>query len=354
MQCPRRARDLNRGIATLSPMRGLTSGRSTVSFIAWSSVSGRSEEIAEALDGDSRCFYDFGIVNSRFVPIRYLASAVRTVLYLLWRRPRAVIASNPPIFAGAIAYLYGRLTGARVVLDSHPLSFLTESSPTVVTATMPISGRLIPRVDGVMVTVEEFAEDIRRQGGKALVLHEAPPLWQAPPPSPLSGRPLVLLVGIFAEDEPVGLAAQAAWQLPDIDFQITGDLRRCPPEMLEHKAPNVEFVGFLDQAAYRDAFGRANVIMTLTERAEDVSRVASEAVSARRPLIVSDWPAARRYYPYAVPVENTVDGVADGVRRAVSEYGELSSSTADRALAEQSARWEEQLAGLREMIGSAG
>lgn len=334
-------------------MRGSTGGRSAVSFIAWSSVSGRSEEIAEALGGDSRCFYDFGIVKSRFVPIRYLASAMRTVLYLLWRRPRAVIASNPPIFPGAIAYLYGRLTGARVVLDSHPLSFLTESSPTVVTATMPISRRLVPRVDGVMVTVEEFAEDIRRQGGKALVLHEAPPLWQAPPSPPLPARPLVLVVGIFAEDEPMGLAVEAAWQLPEVDFQITGDLRRCPPELLGNKAPNVEFVGFLDQAAYRAAFGRANVIVTLTERAEDVSRVASEAVSARRPLLVSDWPAARRYYPHAVPVANTVDGVAAGVRRAIAEYGELAGATADRALAEQSARWQDQLADLRELIGSA-
>jgi hypothetical protein len=335
-------------------MRGSKSGRSAVSFIAWSSVSGRSEEIAEALGGDSRCFYDFGIVDSRFIPIRYLASAVRTVLFLLWRRPRAVIASNPPIFPGAIAYLYGRLTGARVVLDSHPLSFLTETSPKVVTATMPISRRLVPRVDGVMVTVDDFAEAVHRQGGKALVLHEAPPLWQAPSPPPLAPRPLVLLVGIFAGDEPVDLAAEAAWRLPDIDFQITGDLRRCPPELLANKAPNVEFVGFLDQAAYRAAFGRANVIVTLTERAEDVSRVASEAVSARRPLIVSDWPAARRYYPYAVPVENTVDGVAAGVRRAVDEYDELSGPSADRALAEQAERWQEQLAGLRGLIGSPG
>jgi hypothetical protein len=320
-----------------------------VSFIAWSSVSGRSEEIAAALGGDSRCFYDFGFVDRRLIPLRYLASALRTVFYLLRRRPRAVIASNPPIFPALIAYLYCRLSGARIVLDSHPVSFGFDDEKKVVTLTMPLQRYLIPRVDGTIVTVESLVEKVREQGGRATIVHEAPPTWSAPAAPPLGERPRVLFVGIFAHDEPVQAVTEAARELPEVDILITGDLRKCPPELLEDPAPNIRFVGFLDQAAYREEIGRANVVMTLTERPEDVSRVANEAVFARRPLIVSDWPAARRYFPHAVAVENTPSGVASGVREVIERYAEL-VETADTAFAEQQRRWGEQLSALRDFL----
>ena len=333
----------------LAAMRRSIAGRSAVSFIAWSSVSGRSQEIAAALGGDSKCFYDFGFVDQRLIPLRYLASAIRTVLYLLRRRPRAVIASNPPIFPAAIAYLYCRLFGARIVLDSHPVSFGFDEEKKVVTLAMPLQRFLIPRVDSTIVTVQSLVGMVSEQGGRAAIVHEADPGWALPPAPPLGERPKLLLVGIFANDEPVHLVTEAARLLPGVDVLVTGDKRKCPPRLLEDPAPNVEFVGFLDQAAYLEAVAEANFVMTLTERAEDVSRAASEAVSARRPLIVSDWPAARQYFPHAIAVPNTVEGVAAGVREAIERYEEL-VEVADTAREEQCRRWDEQLATLRELV----
>jgi glycosyltransferase involved in cell wall biosynthesis len=330
-------------------MARFSAARPAVSFIAWSSVSGRSEEIAAALQGDSRCFYDFGFVDKRLIPLRYLASAARTAFYLLRRRPRAVIVSNPPIFPALIAYLYCRLSGARIVLDSHPVSFGFDEEKKVVTLMMPLQRYLTPRVDGTIVTVESLAEKVREQGGRAAIVHEAPPTWSAPQAPPLGERPRVLFVGIFAHDEPAHAVAAAARELPEADILITGDLRKCPPELLEDPAPNIRFVGFLDQAAYREEIVRANVVMTLTDRPEDVSRVANEAVFARRPLIVSDWPAARRYFPHAIAVANTPAAVASGVREAIARYGEL-VETADAARDEQQGRWREQLDALRGFV----
>jgi glycosyltransferase involved in cell wall biosynthesis len=323
--------------------------RPSVAFIAWSSVSGRSLEIARALGGEARCFYDFGFVRRRLVPLRYAASALRTVAYLLLRRPRAVIATNPPVFPALIAYLYGRLRGAPVVLDSHPTSFGFYADKRFVTL-MPLHRFLMSRVRGTIVTVEELAEEVRRQGGRAALVHEAPPLWSVPPAEPLGERPpVVLFVGIFASDEPVELLVEAARRLPEIEVRVTGDVRKCPPELLADTPENVHFVGFLDPQAYRDAIAAANVVMTLTTRPESVDRGANEAVFARRPLIVSDWPAARRYFPYAVHVPNTADGIAAGLREAVGRYEQLRQK-ADLALAEQQGRWEAQLDELRELI----
>ncbi|HEY1854534.1 MAG TPA: hypothetical protein VGG40_08100 [Solirubrobacterales bacterium] len=330
-------------------MKRVSGGRPSVSFISWSSVAGRSKEIAQALGGESRCYYDFGFVRPLTIPIRYAASALRTIFHLALRRPRSVIVSNPPIFPGLIAYGYGRLAGAPVVLDSHPSSFGVNESNRLVALTMPLHRYLIPRVRGNLVTVDELAERVRGEGGRSEILHEAPPLWEAAPAPPLTGRPRVLLVGIFADDEPVELIAEAARYLPDVDVHITGDLRKCPPGLLVDPAPNVTFVGFLAEPEYLRAVSEAHVIVTLTERPEDVSRVGHEAIAAKRPLVISRSEATLRYFPSAVQVENTVEAVGAGVRRALDEYDRILAG-ADAALAEQNARWEDQLAALRALL----
>jgi glycosyltransferase involved in cell wall biosynthesis len=309
-------------------------------------------EISAALGGEARCFYDFGFVRPALIPLRYLASALRTALYLAWRRPRAVIASNPPIFPGLIALLYGRLARAPVVLDSHPAAFGFYESKRMVTLTMPVHRWMMSRVRGSIVTVDELVSEVKLNGGRAEIVHEAPPLWSVPPPAPLEGRAQVLFVGIFADDEPVELVVEAARALPDVDLLVTGDLRKCPPELLERTPANVRFVGFLDQAAYRDAIAGAHVVMALTRRPEAVNRSANEAVFARRPLIVSDWPAARRYFPHAVHVPNTVEGVAAGVADVLRRYDRLRQD-AEVALAEQRRRWDGQLDALAELIAAA-
>jgi glycosyltransferase involved in cell wall biosynthesis len=323
--------------------------RPPVSFIAWSSVAGRSQEVAEALGGDWKCFFDFGFVDARLIPLRYLASAIRTCLYLAIRRPRAVIASNPPIFPGLIAYLYGRLSGAPVVLDSHPSAFGFYESKKMVTLTMPIHRFLIPRVRGTIVTNDELVRAVEEQGGEATIVHEAPPVWEVAAPRPLAGRPVVLYVGIFADDEPAEAVAAAARELPEVDFWMTGDRRRCPPELAASAPANLRLTGFLGPAAFRDAIERADVMMTLTERPEAVNRAANEAVWAQRPLIVSDWPTLAEFFPRAVRVSNSPDSIAAGVSEALARHEELRAAAAP-ALEEQRRRWESQLASLREYV----
>lgn len=326
------------------------SARPLVSVLAWSNVPERSREIASALGGESKCIYDLPLVNPRLIPLRYAGSAVATVLYLIARRPRAVIASNPPVIPGLIAYLYGRITGAPVVLDSHPSAFGFYKSKKFIKLMMPLHHFLIPRVQGNIVAVDDLVERVRRRGGNAVIVHEAPPLWKSSAPPPLRRRPTVLFVCSFNVDEPVTAVIDAARQLPDVDIVVTGDLRKAPPQLAERAASNLSFVGYLDQSAYRDALANADIVMTLTNRPEAVNRVANEAVFARRPLIVSDWPALERYFPYAIRVANSVDGVVAGINDALQSHDELRSE-ADMALEVQEERWNAQLRGLRKLIG---
>ncbi len=278
-------------------------------------------------------------------------SAFRTVVYLLACKPRAVIASNPPIFPGLLAFAYGWAFRVPVILDSHPASFGIYDTKKFVAAMMPVHRFLLPRVTATIVTIDELVQEVNRQGGRAEIVHEAPPLWEVDPVKDLGERPQILFVGIFADDEPTELVIEAARRLPGIDIAVTGDLRKCPRDLLRSSPANVRFTGFLGPEEYRGAIERANFVMTLSRTSEGVSRAANEAVFARRPLITSDWPATQQYFSKAVHVSNTVQGIVDGIGDALQRYDELRIA-AEEARTMQERRWEQQLEVLRELIAS--
>jgi len=321
--------------------------RPNVLVLAWTPIGGRPPELAAAFGGTSRCFYDLG-GSAKLTPLRYLVSALRTVAVLLALRPRAVIASAPPVFPGAIAWLYGRLTGAVVVLDTHPQALGVDPTRAIALF-MGLQRWLVPRVAACLVAVDELAERVTAWGGRAIVLHEAPPLWEVAPAGPISGRPRVLFIGIFAPDEPFDAVVDAAALVPEADVHVTGDHRRCPPELARRAPANVTFTGFLGPEDFRDALQAADIVMTLTTRETAVNRAAYEAVAAQRPLIISDRPVGRELFVEAIPVDNEPEAIAAGVREAVARHGEL-VALAPRALRRQRERWRAQEAALAAVL----
>ncbi len=331
-------------------MRGARGTRPSVTFIAWTPVSGRSAEIAEALDGEARCFYTFRIVRKPLVPLRYGWSALGTASYLARRRPRAVIASNPPIFPGLIALLYAKLARVPIVLDSHTGSFGLKGDR-VSRLLLPAHAWLARRATATLVAADELAERVREWGGRPQVVHEAPPHWEVAPPAPLGERPIVLVVSTFDHDEAVEHVVEAARLVSEIQFRLTGDLRKCPPGLYESLPPNVELVGFLRGDDYVRAVASADVVVALTTEPQSVVRAGYEAVYSQRPLVVSDWPVLREVFPHAVHVENEPDAIASGVRAAIARHAEL-AETAPLALELQRRRWDCQLATLKATLAS--
>jgi glycosyltransferase involved in cell wall biosynthesis len=334
---------------TLRAERGLgRPGQLSVAVIAWTANPGRSTDVARVLGGDARVFFDLGIVNRRYVPIRYALSAARTVAFLAVRRPRSVVAINPPVVPGLIAWAYGRLTGAPVVLDSHPSAF-DPNAHAELARQIPLHRWLTKRVAATIVASPELGHVVHVWGGTPIVFHEAAGPWRVAPPRPLSGRPRVLSIGTFAPDEPTAAVIEAARMLPDCDFTLTGDPRRCQPDVRARAPRNVDFPGFLRGERYSAALEDADVIVSLTSRPQSVSRASYEAVYALRPLVSSDWPITRELFPEAVHVANDAASIADGVREAVTRHDEL-VDRAQAALQRQQARVDEQLAQVRRAL----
>jgi glycosyltransferase involved in cell wall biosynthesis len=317
--------------------------RPRVSFIGWTTVTGRSAEIAAALGGESRCWY------WRWpAPIRYFVAALATIAYLVRRRPRAVVVTNPPVFPALIAWAYGLIARAQVVVDAHPGAFGLKEDR-VGTLALPITRWLAPRVAANLVTADELAAQISSWGGEAEILHEAPPLWAVPRDVPAHPGTRALFVGRFAADEPVREVVEAAREVPEVEVRVTGELERAPQDLIESAPPNVRFAGFLDQDAYAAAVSDSDVLIALTTEPTSVMRAAYEAVYARRPLIVSDWPLLRELFPFAIPVANDRRSLADGLRKAAHGKDDLVSVT-DTAYELQGARWGIQRERLREIL----
>lgn len=326
------------------------SRRPPVSFVTWSFVRGRSEEIAAALGGDVCAVYPRWLDGSRRAPLRYVVSAVRTVAELVRRRPRSVVVTNPPIFPPLIAWAYCRVARVPLVLDSHPGAFGRKDNR-VAEAFMPVHRWLARRSAAVLVTTGEWVDVVTSWGGRGVVVHEAPPLWEVTPPGRSPGaRPRVLFVGIFANDEPVEEVVEAARRLPEIDVDITGHIERAPGGLVDAAPPNVRFVGYLGPAAYRDAVQDCDLVLALTTEPSSVMRAAYEGVYARRPIVISDWPDLRAVFPSAVFTSNDVDGIERALRDAVDRLESLDAAT-ESARSAQLERWEEQLEEIRRVVG---
>lgn len=342
---------VSENIARTAPAGVAANSRPAVSFLAWSSVDGRSRDVAAALGGEARCFYSMKIMRAPLVPVRYAVDAVRTAAYLAARRPRSVIVTNPPVFPVLLAMAYGRLTRAPVALDSHPAAFGLNGSR-VGKLFKPFHARLARRAVSTLVANDDLRREVESWGGRAEVFHEAPPIWEVAPAAPISGRPRVMLVGILAPDEPFAAAVEAASRLPEIDLLVAGDARKVPAPVREAAPKNASFVGFLHGNDYRSALESANVIVVLTTNPTAAMRAAHEAVYACRPLVTSDSPFRRTLFPYAVHVDNSAAEIAAGIQQALDRHSEL-LEVAPEARQMQKERWDNQAAVLRAALGLA-
>jgi len=308
-------------------------------FLSWGAIAGRAAELAAALGGDARAYFAPGPGRRPPVLLRYLLSSVLTGATLLARRPRVVVVTNPPVVAAAVTWCWTRLIGATLVLDSHPGGFGAQGDR--LSARLQGLHRFVARRSAFCLVADEaWRARLAAWGVDAEVVHEAPDGWDGAPRAP-GGRLRVLCVGRFAPDEPVAAVLGAAGLVPELDLAITGDVSLCPAGLRDGAPGNVAFVGFLAAAAYQEAVADADAVLTLSTEPSSVMRAAYEAVYARRPLVVSDWPLNRALFPTAVHVLHTPEALAEGLARLAADYPSFQAS-AESARTAQLARWEAQ------------
>jgi glycosyltransferase involved in cell wall biosynthesis len=315
--------------------------------IAWAPYSRRSETFARELGGKLYCIHYLRFQSPLFAPFKYILQAVRTLQVLFKERPQAIHVQNPPFVCGLVVHLFCLIMGAQFLFDHHSAAFVRAWD-----WALPIQKFLARRAVTNIVTNTHWAGIVQSWGAHALVMGD--PFLDLPAGEsfPVGWGFKVAFVCTFAPDEPLDAVLEAAAQLPDISFCVTGDATRKPKSFFVGLPDNVTFTGFLPDAQYIGLLRTVNAVLALTTRDHTLQLGGCEAVSLGKPLITSNWPFLREFFSGGtIYVDNSVEGIRDGIQIMQNRHEEL----AREMLAfrqDGRRRWNNQLAQLEEMVSS--
>ena len=247
-------------------------------------------------------------------PYRYSLQAVQTLRLLFQKRPQIVFVQSPPSLAVLIVYLYCMLTHSQYAIDAHSAAFLVP----VWTRPRWLHRFLAQKAIVTIVTNDHFQQVIQHWGGASFVLRDIPTHFPQAPSIGLGTGFNLVVVNTFSADEPLDQVLQAAGDLEEVNFYITGNKKNAPEKILAGAPDNVHFTGFLPDENYYGLLSSADAVMCLTTRDHTMQRGACEALSLGKPIITSDWPMLRDYFRKGtVYVTNTNVGISQGVREMV-------------------------------------
>lgn len=278
--------------------------------IVWAPYQRRAAILAEHLGASAEFIYYGQAKKLLRTPVRYAVQALRTWRILRQQHPDVILVENPPIFGVLVVSLYARLYGARYIIDSHTGAFLSPKWRWSVWLHHLLS-------KGALVTIVHNASQekiVKEWGCRYLVIGFTPGSYPPGEDFALDGHFNVAVVSSFLEDEPVDLVFEAAALLPEVNFYVTGNYARIAKPLLAKKSQNCYLTGYLPYEQYVGLLRRADAIMALTTSDHTLLMGAFEAVSVGTPLIISNSPVLRDYFPLgAVHVPNSVEGIRAGV-----------------------------------------
>ncbi len=282
-----------------------------ITYISWAEYCSRSDNTARELAGTSHMVYLGALGSNPFtILFKYLGQFVMT-MRILWReKPRAVFVMSPPVIAVLPAYVYKLLTGTPFVIDAHTAAFLHPRWKHF----QWLQHWLGRRAATTIVTNDHLAEYVQKNGGHTTIIRDVPIVYEGTETYPLNGRFTVAVVCSFNYDEPIEAIYEAAAQLPDVRFYMTGNPKDLDPAIAAKKPENVTLTGFLSDEAYGSLISNAGAVMTLTTRDHTMLRGAYEAIYQGTPVIVSDWKMLREAFDDgAVHVDNSVEQIVAAV-----------------------------------------
>lgn len=314
--------------------------------VAWAPFSRRSEMFARELDGPLHCIHYLKFRSKPHAPFKYVMQSVVTWRTLFRERPHAVHVQTPPFICGLIVAAYCRITGARFVVEYHSAAF-----EPIWRWGAPLQ-RLVAREAACnIVTSEHWAEIVRRWGGEAIVMYDAFLDLPEGTPYEVGPSPTFAFISTFAEDEPVAEVLEAASQLPEVRFFVTGDLAKAPRGLVAAAPPNVTFTGFLDpNTEYLGLVRAVDAVIVLTTRDHTLQLAGCEAAALGKPLVTSEWPYLRKLFPCGAEfVEPTARSIREGIARTMGRLDELKHEN-DMLVRMRRQEWNARLAQLRTFV----
>lgn len=262
--------------------------------MAWCDFQPRTAELAREVGGHAIFISPVaGSRVARLAPIRYVRAAMATWKELSSRKPSAVIAVAPPVFAPLIAWAWTRRRGCPLIIDFHTAAFHSRRWGWA----LPFTRFVARRSQAVSLHTEAMRDEAGSWGARAFLLPDGlpdPSLAERLPRD--SDRLRVIVAGALDDQEPVAETLEAARALPEVEFLVTGDPERLPAGMADFAPANVTFTGWLQYPRFLGELAIADVVVAFSLDPGIMNRAAFEAVALGRPLVLSDWVGLRERF----------------------------------------------------------
>jgi len=261
-------------------------------YITWAQTSSRSDSAALFFNARSFKITGFNSRSKILLPWRYIIASAKTLYVLLREQPKVVFVQNPPTMSVMVVWLYARFCGASFIPDSHCSVFNSRKWRRFLWIYRYIAKQALTNI----AHNHRYVEEIKTWGAHSVNLGSVPRKMQTTRTYEVRPGFNVVFPCSFQGDEPVAEVIKAAKILSDVNFYITGNLRRVPHELVESAPPNIIFTGFLPNEDYVARIKACAAVMLLTTRGDTNQSGAYEAIAVNRPIILSDWPLLREIY----------------------------------------------------------
>lgn len=318
-------------------------------FVAWIDYDGRSSLLAHYLGAEVH-FISIGQRGKRIqAPIRYLIQAFRTWSVLRREKPNIIFVQSPPIFAILVVFIFSRLFGSQYVIDTHSSSFFSRTWGLF----LPLHRLLSQHSLTTIVPSAQLGEIVKGWGCHSSVVGFTPGIFPVGEFPRRGDKFSIAVVCSFDPDEPTEALLESARALPDVNFYFTGNSYRANKNITSNSPANCTFTGYLPFGQYVGLLRGVDAVMDLTNWDNTLLLGAYEAVELGKPLITSDWPILRDYFPIGtVHVSNTVEGITGGIRRAQDNRSRLESEI--KVLRRQlHASWDHEFRDLQQLLSEA-
>jgi glycosyltransferase involved in cell wall biosynthesis len=316
-------------------------------FLTWLPYSRRSQTLAANFRAKPVYFaYLAGRTNLLRIALRYLIMTCHTVGYILRHRPRLVFVMNQPVFLPLTVFVLSRIINFKYVIDSHSGLFVKRRW----SWSLPVMKYAYRHSLFSIVTNQVHRDLVTSWGAKVEVLGalsvDDEPVETVTSPA----GPCLAVVGTFAQDEPTEEVIEACRRLPEIQFFITGALKKAPPELVDRAPSNVTFTDFQPRPRYVGLVQAMDGVIVLVKNDNVMQMGAYEAMSWAIPIITSDWPVLREnFYRGALFVDNTPAKIAEAVHKLFAEHDRFKQEI---SLLRQERRqaWDQNISRINEFI----
>ena len=259
---------------------------------------------------------------------RYIKSIFLTLKAVWVEKPTLLFVQNPSIVLSTVAVILGKVSSLKIIVDAHNAGIYPREGQSAILNVW--ASWLIHNADMTIVTNLILSNRVFELDGRPGLLPDPLPMLSVPKqPLQLQGEHNILFICTWAADEPYLEVINAAKNIaPSTAIYITGNWEKIASELPVDMPNNIILEGFVSDEKFDALLFSADVIMDLTTRVDCMVCGAYEAVSARKPQILSSTKVLQDYFTRAsIFTNNDAQSIAAAITTSIDRLEALNAES---------------------------